>query len=324
MKGNVLGIDVSKRKFDVALQREDGKSRSRAFSNDEAGFQRLQEWLQRLGVERVHACLEATGTYGLALAEYLHGEGHVVSVVNPAQIKAFGESELQRTKTDRVDAKLIARFCRAMAPSPWQPPAPEVAQLQALVRRMESLQQMIQQERNRLEAPGLSPAVQESLERTLELLEAEPQRLQDQIPSHLDQPPGLKEKQELLSSIPGIGESTANLLLSEMSGVDFGSARQLAAYAGLVPHQRQSGSSVRGRARLSKRGNSRLRRALWWPAIVAMRHNPLLASFAQRLREAGKPTKVIIAAVMRKLLHLAFGVLKHHRPFDPNYHPLPT
>ena len=193
MKGNVLGIDVSKRKFDVALQREDGKSRSRAFSNDEAGFQRLQEWLQRLGVERVHACLEATGTYGLALAEYLHGEGHVVSVVNPAQIKAFGNSELQRTKTDRVDAKLIARFCRAMAPSPWQPPAPEVAQLQALVRRLESLQQMIQQERNRLEAPGLSPAVQESLERTLELLEAELQRLQDQIRSHLDQHPGLKE-----------------------------------------------------------------------------------------------------------------------------------
>lgn len=319
MKGNVLGMDVGKRKFDVALQRGDGKSRSRTFANGEAGFRALQEWLQGLGVERVHACLEATGTYGVALAEYLHGEGHVVSVVNPAQIKAFGESELQRTKTDRVDAKLIARFCRAMAPSPWQPPAREVAQLQALVRRLESLQQMIQQERNRLAAPGLSPLVQESLERTLELLAAELQHLQDQLRCHLDQHPELKEKQELLSSIPGIGESTANLLLSEISGVNFGSARQLAAYAGLVPHQRQSGSSVRGKPRLSKRGNSRLRRALWWPAIVAMRHNPLLAAFAQRLRKAGKPTKVIIAAVMRKLLHLAFGVLKHRRPFDPLY-----
>lgn len=108
-------------------------------------------------------------------------------------------------------------------------------------------------------------------------------------------------------------------MLAELSGCDFQHARQVAAYAGLVPQERQSGCSVRGKARLSKRGNGRLRKALYWPAIVAMRHNPALAAFARRLREAGKPKMVVIAAVMRKLLHLAFGVLTHQRPFDPNW-----
>ena len=159
MADNVLGIDVSKRKFDVALRRGDGTGRSRAFANSEAGFEQLAGWLERLGVGRVHACLESTGTYGLALAEFLVGQGHVVSVVNPACVKAFADSELSRAKTDRVDAKLIARFCAAMRPARWQPPAPEVRQLQGLVRRLESVQQMLQQERTRLGVPGTSAAL---------------------------------------------------------------------------------------------------------------------------------------------------------------------
>lgn len=324
MAGNILGVDVSKRKFDVALLRADGKHRAHAFPNSEAGFRQLAQWLRGLGVEQMHACLESTGSYGLALASFLHGEGHLVSVVNPACIKAFADSELRRAKTDRVDAKVIARFCAAMHPAPWQPPAAELRELQALMRRVESLQQMIQQERNRLEAPGISAAVRASLERTLELLQEELVRLRRQIGDHLDQHPELKRRRDLLRSIPGIGETTAAWLLSEMSAIQFGRARQLAAYAGLVPSPRESGSSVRGRGRLSKRGNLRLRRALYWPAIVAMQHNPTLRAFAHRLRLAGKPTMVIIAALMRKLLHIAFGVLKHGRPFDPNYQPVTT
>lgn len=324
MAGNILGVDVSKRKFDVALLRADGKHRAHAFPNSEAGFRQLAQWLRGMGVEQMHACLESTGSYGLALASFLHDQGHLVSVVNPACIKAFADSELRRAKTDRVDAKVIARFCAAMHPAPWQPPAAELRELQALMRRVESLQQMIQQERNRLEAPGISAAVRASLERTLELLQEELVRLRRQIGDHLDQHPELKRRRDLLRSIPGIGETTAAWLLSEMSAIQFGRARQLAAYAGLVPSPRESGSSVRGRGRLSKRGNLRLRRALYWPAIVAMQHNPTLRAFAHRLRLAGKPTMVIIAALMRKLLHIAFGVLKHGRPFDPNYHPTTT
>jgi transposase len=321
MADNVLGIDVSKRKFDVAMRRVDGTGRSRAFANSEAGFGQLGEWLAKLGAGQVHACLESTGTYGLALAEYLHREGYVVSVVNPACIKAFAESALSRAKTDRVDAKLIARFCQAMHPQLWQPLAPPVSQLQGLVRRVEALQQMVGQERNRLEAPGISEGVRASLERMVELLERELEQVRTQIADHIDRHPELKQRRDLLCSIPGLGEVTAARLLSEMSGIEFGRARQVAAYAGLVPSPRESGTSVRGRGRLSKRGNPRLRQALYWPAIVAMRYNPILHAFAQRLLAAGKPKMVVIAAVMRKLLHLAFGVLKHGRPFDPNYHP---
>lgn len=319
MDDNVLGIDVSKGKFDVALRRADGRGRSRAFANSDAGFQQLLRWLRGLGVEPVHACLESTGTYGLALASFLHQAGYRVSVVNPACIKAFADSELSRAKTDRVDAKVIARFCGAMQPALWQPPATQVSQLQGLVRRLESVQQMVRQERNRLEPPGISEPVRASLQRTLVMLEAEREQVRKQIADHIDQHPDLRGRRDLLCSIPGIGEATAAWLLSEMCSIEFARARQLAAYAGLVPAPRQSGTSVRGRGRLSKRGNARLRRALYWPAIVAMRHNPILRSFAQRLLNAGKPKLVVIAAVMRKLLHLAFGVLKHQRPFDPNW-----
>jgi transposase len=240
-------------------------------------------------------------------------------VVNPACIKAFAQSELRRAKTDRVDAKVIARFCQAMKPVPWEPPAPEISQLQGLVRRLESVQHMLQQERNRLQVPGLAGSVRNSLERTVEALQEEIVRLQAEICKHIDDHPQLKQQQELLRSIPGIGERTAQRLLSEMSALPFRRARQVAAYAGLVPSPRESGTSVRGRSRLSKRGNAHLRQALYWPAIVAMRHNPILRDFAGRLLAAGKPKLVVIAAVMRKLLHLAFGVLKHQQPFNPNW-----
>jgi len=319
MADNMLGIDVAKGKFDVVLVRADGKRQWRTFANTAEGFGALLGWLGKQQALPVHACLEATGTYGLALATFLHQAGQQVSVVNPACIKAFADSELKRTKTDKVDAGLIARFCRAMQPALWQPPAPEVAQLQGLVRRLESLQQMAVQERNRLAAPGLAEPVRESVARTLAMLQEEMKRLRGQLDDHVDGHAALKQQRELLTSINGIGRTTANLLLGELSGCDFQKAREVAAYAGLVPQERQSGSSVRGKARLSKKGNRRLRKALYWPAIVAIRHNPVLAAFARRLREAGKPKMVVIAAVMRTLLHLAFGVLKHQRPFDPNW-----
>jgi transposase len=321
MIDKVLGIDVSKDKFDVAVQWANGRTQSRVFANSEAGFQRFRVWLERLGGGQGHACLESTGTYGLALAEFLHGQGHRVSVVNPACVKAFADSELSRAKTDRVDAKLIARFCAAMKPKPWQPPAPEIRQLQGLTRRQESLREMIQQERNRLAAPALAEPVRASLERTAEMLKRELEQVGREIDDHLDRHPGLQEKRELLCSIPGIAQTTADRILSETSGIEFARARELAAYAGLVPAVRQSGTSVRGKGHLSKRGNAQLRHALYWPAISAMRHNPLLRTFAQRLLAAGKPKMVVIVAVMRKLLHMAFGVLKHGRPFDPNHQP---
>jgi len=311
----VVGIDIAKRKFDVVLLVE-GKEKSGAFQNTPDGFAMFARWLERYGAGRVHACMEATGVYGDGLARYLHGAGHVVSVVNPAKVKGFAQSELSRTKTDRADARLIARFCRAMRPEPWQPPAPEVKELQALMHRVQSLKDMVSQEQNRLETTE-GPA-RSSIERTISHLEEELRITRELIRDHIDQHPDLRGKRELLESIPGIGPATSAMILAEFGDVmRFQDARSMAAFCGLTPRQHQSGSSVRGKTRLSKTGSSRIRRALYMPALVAMTHNPVIAAFCQRLRAYGKCPMVIVGAVMRKLIHIAFGVLKSGKPFDP-------
>lgn len=311
----VLGIDVSKKKFHAALLAE-GRTHQREFPNNPAGFVQLLAWLQRPGVDGVHACLEATGTYGEALAAFLHQTGHRVSVVNPRQIRAFAESELARNKTDPLDAALIARFCQAHHPAAWTPPSLEIAELEALVRRLEALEQMRQQEANRLEAAR--PAVRPSIAEHLEFLDRQIAQTQQAIREHIDSHPTLRSRRDLLVSIPGIAEKTAAKLLSEIGSLErFSQARQLAAFAGLNPRQWTSGSSVRGRSHLSKVGSPRLRKALYMPALVALRYNPLVRNLAQRLAAHGKQRMVIVGAAMRKLLHLAYGVLKSGAPFNP-------
>lgn len=315
----ILGIDISKREFDIALL-QDGRTTAGVFSNTPQGFSKLGRWLKKQGVATVHACLEATGTYGEALAEFLYAAGHQVSVVNPAQIKAYGQSQLTRNKTDQADARLIADFCATQHPALWTPPAPEWKELQALTRHLDSLKTMRQQERNRLSAGLSSATVAQALHEHIAFLDHQIAALEQQIQDHIDHHPDLKRQQDLLKSIPGIGSQTAFILLAEIRSIPaFTSARQLAAFAGLSPRQRRSGTSVRGQTRLSKTGSARLRKALYMPAIVAKQHNPLIAAFCQRLTARGKSTMVVIGAAMRKLLHLVYGVLKSGLPFQPDY-----
>jgi transposase len=317
MYPSVLGLDVAKLKFNACLIRQDGRLRHRVFTNNEAGFSQLSGWLTKNDAAQVHACLEATGTYSEALATYLYGAGHTVSLVNPAAIKAYAQSVLSRTKTDRVDASLIAGFCAERRPAAWHPPAPEVRELQALVRRLDSLLEMRQMEENRL---GVAPtaAVKESLAGHLAFLDEEVARTEGLIRSHIDTHPGLRGQRDLLVSIPGIGATTAAKLLGELMDVKlYESARQLAAFAGLAPRLHESGSSVKKRAKLSKVGAPRLRKALYFPAIVAIKHNPYIKELSARLKRRGKCPMQIIGAAMRKLVHLAYGVLKSGRPFDP-------
>ena len=316
-----LGLDVAKAKFDAAL-RQDSRTHHRQFPNTTTGLTALQRWLGELTTQPLHACLEATGTYGEALALFLHEQGVRVSVVNPARIKAFANSELLRTKTDKVDAALIARFCAAHQPPAWTPPPLERRQLQALGRRIDSLKAMRQQECNRLDLKTADSPLRASLTEHLAHLEQQIATLQQQVRTHIHAHPTLQRQAELLQSIPGIGATTAHKLLAEVPLLgQYRSARQAAAYAGLSPRQRESGSSVHGRTRLSKVGNAAVRRALYLPAVVALRANPILRVFAQRLLAAGKPKMSVVGAVMRKLLHQAHGVLKHNQPFDPNYAP---
>lgn len=315
-----LGIDIAKLKFNICLLSLNGKLKHKVFPNTEVGFQQLDAWFSKQGAQRIHACMEATGAYGEALALHLSTAGHMVSVVNPAAIKAFAGSRLSRTKTDRVDAELIARFCRAQQPPAWMPPAAEVRQLQALVRRLESLVEMRTMESNRLEAIITNEMVKASVEDHLAYLDQQIRQTEALIRTHIDNHPTLKQQSDLLDSIPGIGEATAATLLAEITDIThYESARQVAAYAGLVPRERQSGSSVRRRTRLSKIGNARLRKALYFPAITALRCSPFFKAWAEGLRQRGKCKMSVIGAAMRKLIHLAYGVLKTGRPFDPKW-----
>ncbi len=315
-----LGMDISKLKFNVCLIHTTGKLKHKVFPNTGTGFEQLRDWLSKQRVERVHACLEATGTYGEALALFLHQAGHTVSVVNPAAIKAFAQSRLSRTKTDRVDAELIARFCLAQEPVAWTPLPAEVRELQALVRRLESLIEMRVAEENRLSAGIMVDAVRASVEALLAHLNEQIRRTQELIRQHINNHPTLRQQSQLLDSIPGIAETTAALLLSELTNIkQYRSARQVAAYAGLVPRERQSGTSVRGRRRLSQIGNARLRRALYFPAITAIRCSSFFQQWADGLLKRGKSKMSVICAVMRKLVHVAYGVLKTGQPFDPEW-----
>jgi transposase len=320
----VLGIDVAKRHFHVALLADDGeaKPRGRSFPNNAAGFAQLAAWLHNRHVARVHACLEATGGWSEALALELHRLGHVVSIVNPQRIKDFGRSEGLRTKTDAIDAALIARFGRVHRPPAWTPASPQVRALQALARRRESLIEMSAQEQNRLAGPELDPVVSASVREHVAYLDRQIAALEEQIARLIDDDPDLRQQHELLDSIPGIGPRSATTILAEMPNLaEFRDVKAVAAHAGLCPGLQHSGTSLQ-RSRLSRAGNARLRRALYFPAVVAMRTNPVIRAFTQRLTARGKRPMVVITAAMRKLLTVAYGVVKSGRPFSAT--PAPT
>jgi transposase len=223
---------------------------------------------------------------------------------------------LTRSKTDRIDADLIADFVATQRPSAWTPPAPEIRQLQALVRRLDALHGMRTQEANRLAAGVVVAEVRGSIEAVLAHLDTQIAQVQQLIRHHLDQHPGLRAQRDLLIPIPGIGEATAAVLIAELFDKPYTRARQAAAFAGLVPRLVESGT-LRGRSRLSKIGPGRLRKALYCPAVAALRWNPTIRAVRVRLQAAGKPTMVIIGAAMRKLIHLAYGVFKSGRAYEP-------
>jgi len=317
MSGSILGVDIAKKKFEVALL-INGKLKHKVFTNDEEGFEELELWLKKQGANHVHVCLEASSTYGDELAAYMHDAGHSVSIVNPARIKGFAQSELMRTKNDKVDAGLIARFCLAMHPEPWTPAPPEMRQLQSLVRRVDALINMRTQELHRLGTAH--KAIEHSIREHVAYLDTQIDVLKRQIADLIKNDPDLKAKKDLLKSIPGIGEATIAAILAELHMFErYDSVGKVVAFIGLAPRQFISGSSIKGKPRLSKVGHARLRKALYMPALVSIQCNPIIQVFYHRLKENGKNGKVVVCAIMRKLVHLIFGILKSGRPFDPNY-----
>ena len=314
---DVLGIDLAKLSFDVTLLLSTGEQHYACFSNSAEGFQALQDWLLQHEVKHLHACMEATNIYWQALATWLHAQGYRVSVVNPARIKGYAQATMQRNKTDKLDSAVIASFCAKHQPSAWEPASEEQRHLRALVRHRDDLLQTQLQQQNRLR-DATDTLVKASLETLLSAIASELAEVERRINEQLAAQTTMQTNLSLLTSIVGIGVITAAKLLSEFGELEqYRSAKAAAADAGLTPSHYESGTSVRRRPKMSKVGKAGIRAALYWPAITAMRCCPAIKAFAGRLAAKGKPKKVIIGAVMRKLVHICYGVLKHQTPYDP-------
>lgn len=320
-----VGIDVSKNKLDVAWLRDgDGPGvKTRVFANSPSGFKALIAWLikhTQAPIEDIEIMMEATGIYHEALAYALYDAGAQVYVCNPAHAKNFAKSWGRRSKTDRKDCIMLARFLASRPHKLWRPEPQEVRHLRALLARLEALDKDIQREENRHEKAtiqNVTPTVLSSIQTVLAALEQERERLITEINDHIDGHKNLKQDRQLLASIPGIGKVLSVELLAMLRSRDFTNAGQCAAFAGLVPILSDSGESVSKASHLSKTGAARLRARLYMAAIVAKKHNVLIKNQYDRLTSRGKSKMCALGAAMRKLVQIAFGVLKHQTRFNP-------
>lgn len=318
-----LGVDVSKAKLDcMLLDTSNSKLKSKSIPNTPAGFGQLLEWLVKQKAPKPHVVMEPTGMYHEGAALALADAGLTVSLVNPAQLRAFAQGLGVKTKTDKADSVVLARYGATQDPAPWQPPSASARRLKALLARRDAVSDDLQRELNRQEANNFSPvpeAAGESIAQSIHFLEAELKRLDEMIITHIDDDPDLRNKKELLETIPGVGPRVSSHMTALFAGRTFERAEQLAAYLGLVPVQWESGSSVRGRPRMSKAGPAYLRKVLYMPAVVARRWNPHIKALNDRLLARGKSKMAAIGAAMRKLAHLCFGVVNSGKPYDPKF-----
>jgi len=271
VSAQTLGIDVSARWFDVARDAE-----VRRFPNNAEGIAACLAWLSQLGAP-VRAGMEATGVYHLPLAAALHAAGHAVLVCNPLSIARYAQAVLARTKTDATDARLIARFCGAHDGAPWTPTPAAQRRLRALLTARETLVQERLRLGNRQHAagyPACAELVTELQAPVLAAIETQIARIDGELAILGRAETALGDRIRLLTSIPGLGVTTAAVLLASLPLDRLPTSRHVAAYVGLCPRERSSGSSIRGRGRTGPLGPAHLRKALFMPAVVAMRCNP--------------------------------------------------
>jgi transposase len=316
MAKTIIGIDIAKQKFDVAYKSPDQRWRQSKFPNTSQGFQDLLKWVESDFLKDIHAVMEATGRYGENLALFLYLAGHQVSIVNPAQIKYYGRSLLRRSKTDKIDSRLIAEFAERHDLALWAPLSPSLQALKEQVRCLNVFKRDATQTSNRLGA-AKDPMVCDLHKKHLDYIQGQIKALESIIKELIKKDPSLEKQVDLLASIPGIGKVSAWNLLAELPDLGtFKCAKQLAAYAGLNPSIRTSGSSVKGRGSMSKMGSQLLRKVLYLPAMSLMGRQTAMRPFIDKLRSRGKKGKVIVGAVMHKLLHIIFGVMKKQIAFQ--------
>lgn len=317
----IVGVDISKDTFDSQFI-AGRKEKHQQLDNRDPGFRQLWSMMQRLESEKWYVCMEATGLYWEGLAEFLHGKGVTVFVVNARRIKGFAMSEDKRTKTDKVDAGVIARFCRAHLAElkPWSPPAPELRKMLSLTRQLESLKEDRARQKVRLKSATMCTEVAGSIKQHILFLSGSIKRVECAIACLLKQNVRLGERHKIAKSVTGVGKVTASIVLAETRLFEnFSDRRQVAAFAGLDVSEFLSGSSIRCKPRLSKRGSARIRKALYMAVLSAKKHNPIVKKLYERLVDNGKTKMQAIGACMRKLLELIFAVVKSGQRFDPEY-----
>jgi transposase len=318
---DVCGLDVSAQELVVIVRREGKTESCRSYPNTSGGHQELRRYLTHRR-ERVRVCMESTGLYGLDTALALQADSRIeLMVANPRAVKDFARALLQRSKTDPLDALLLLEYAARMPFQRWQPPAAEALQITALARRIHALTQQCTREKNRLHAAEATATtlrvIVQDLRRSVRGLETAIAKLSRAAHKIVAATPELERRYRLLQSAPGIGAVSALQLLGELVLIPANcDVRQWVAYAGLDPRQHESGSSVHQKACISKVGNRHIRRALYMPALTAVRSAPSLRAFYLHLQARGKCKMVALVAVMRKLLHAIFGMFKHDAPFD--------
>lgn len=321
------GIDVSKSTLDIALTLDSKKIlATKKVANNLSGYKVLEDWVKEYANKhkciKLHFCMEATGIYSQGLAEYFFDrENFIVSIINPAQIKGFSQSILLRTKTDKSDAKMIAIYAATIKPEASVQIPEELRILKELYRFLNYLKDNRVNEITRLES-AKNPVIEKSIRKIISSYDEQIREIEKLIKEHVDKNSGLKENVNLLKTIPGIADTSAWLLLSEMHiENDSGkfSAKRQTAHAGLAPGQKQSGSSINGRSHICKTGNHRIRDGLYMPTLSAIQWNQPIKEFNERLISNGKCKMVALIASMRKLLVIAIGILNNRSPFDPDW-----
>lgn len=309
-----VGVDVAKDKFDVAFFVAN-KCHQKCFANNKKGFRDFIKWLKNHAIQP-WVCMEATGHYSEIIADFLMKHHIRVSIVNPLQIKSFARAKLARNKNDNLDAKIIAEYCEAMSPHVFVARSQSQKELKDLTKLLETLKMQLIQLQNQLESTQ-GKFAKKAIQQLVKELRKEIERIERHLDSLTEADSELTQKMQLITSVPGVGKLTAYKILAQAPNMqNFSTAKQFAAYIGVTPKQHQSGKYI-GRTTISRIGDSRLRKALYMAALVAKRYNKALQPFVKRLEKNSKTPKSIVCAVMRKLAHILFGILKSNRPFNP-------
>ncbi len=324
IKQHIIGIDAASQKFDASWLKDSTKFtyRNKVLENNPSGCLKLLEWIRKnitTDLSTVHVVMEATGVYHELLAYFLHDQGLTVSIVNPAYIHNYAKSLGVVHKTDKGDSQIIARFGFERRPQAWQPEPKPVRELKAKLNRLDALKADLQREDNRLHTAQISGVPDEVMLSILHIRQALNQSiidLENDVDDHIDKHPDLKRDVSLLQSIPCIGRETSMRMVVLYHSKQFAKASQMAAFLGLVPRKRESGK-YQGKVMLSKRGDSKIRTLLYFPAINACRFNPDVKAQRERLLLRGKVKMQTVGAAMRKLVHICFGVLKHQMVYQP-------